>query len=91
MIAFETSANALLFSLSVQVPFVYLNHVQEAFLEVEWPKEIYSHPSAAEVVTTEGKLVFRGLRIKIGMHSGFAISQLDPTTSRMGKKSMNIY
>jgi hypothetical protein len=43
---------------------------QEEFLLANWPKRLLDHELAAEVRDANGALVGRGLKVRMGMHSG---------------------
>ena len=45
-------------------------HVQLALLEAPWPTEIFQHPLAKLVTGSDGKLLFRGLRVRMAIHTG---------------------
>lgn len=44
--------------------------VQLALLEAPWPPEIYQHPLGKAVSGSDGKLLFRGLRVRMAIHTG---------------------
>eukprot|EP00002_Diphylleia_rotans_P018507 TRINITY_DN3581_c0_g1_i1.p1 TRINITY_DN3581_c0_g1~~TRINITY_DN3581_c0_g1_i1.p1 ORF type:complete len:2533 (-),score=428.58 TRINITY_DN3581_c0_g1_i1:64-7662(-) len=71
MLAFDSARSALLFCLSVQM----------ALMEVKWPCAVLSHP-ACKTVESLGKPVFRGLRVRMGIHIGQSYSRQDPLTKR---------
>jgi len=54
-------------------------------LEAPWEEELFSHPDAG-VQTVEGKTIYKGLRVRMGIHTGEPISETDPVTKRTGKK-----
>ena len=45
-------------------------HVQLALLEAPWPQELLSHPVARLDTCPEGKLLFRGLRVRMAINTG---------------------
>ena len=45
-------------------------HVQLALLEAPWPPEVLQHPQARVDVCPEGKLLFRGLRVRMAINTG---------------------
>ena len=47
----------------------YALHLQESLLEVQWPEEILSNCHACEVLGTNGKRLFNGLRFRLAMHT----------------------
>jgi class 3 adenylate cyclase len=45
--------------------------VQEHLMQVDWPKGLLQHPAAAEEWgDTDDRLIFRGLRVRMGVHVG---------------------
>ena len=65
--------------------------VQERLLHLPWPQELLDHPAGAEVFErdqvsfSEGDhLLFRGFRVRIGIHSGMAeLSEMNKATSKV--------
>lgn len=55
--------------------------VQKSLLGCNWPAALLSHPSACET-KVGSQLLFRGLRVRMGIHCGTAISRLDPSSFR---------
>lgn len=45
-------------------------HVQLALLEAPWPQDLLQHPQAKVDVCPEGKLLFRGLRVRMAINTG---------------------
>ena len=45
-------------------------HVQLAFLEAPWPPELLQHPQGRVETCPEGKLLFRGLRVRAAINTG---------------------
>ena len=45
-------------------------HVQLAMLEAPWPPELLQHPQAKVETCPEGKLLFRGLRVRMAINTG---------------------
>ena len=45
-------------------------HVQLALLEAPWPPELLTHPQARLETCPEGKLLFRGLRVRMAINTG---------------------
>ena len=64
---------------------------QMQLLEADWPQEILESPDGKEIYgpksldNPDGKesLLYRGLSIRMGMHCGTPVCELDPTTRRM--------
>ena len=73
MVAFPTVTSALLWSFTVQ----------SQLLEVQWPEEILSSVNGQEVVDADGNIIFRGLSVRMGIHWGTPVCELDPVTRRM--------
>lgn len=73
MVCFPTATSALLWCFSVQA----------ALLEANWPAEILSSVHCAEVQDSEENTIFRGLSVRMGIHWGNPVCELDPVTRRM--------
>jgi predicted ATPase/class 3 adenylate cyclase/Tfp pilus assembly protein PilF len=56
---------------------------QRRLLECPWPGDVLDQPSGAELKSESGTLVFRGLRVRMGIHLGRPRCKPDPTTGRM--------
>lgn len=56
---------------------------QEKLLQVDWPQEIYEHEKSQIVKNDDGQLLYRGLRVRMGLHCGNPSCEEDPTTGRM--------
>jgi len=50
---------------------------------VEWPEGIYKNKASMEERAEDGTLLYRGLRVRMGVHTGEPKAQVDPTTKRM--------
>mmetsp|Transcript_7144 Transcript_7144/g.26763 ORF Transcript_7144/g.26763 Transcript_7144/m.26763 type:complete len:1188 (-) Transcript_7144:1488-5051(-) len=72
MIAFSSPVEAVDFSMQVQLK----------LLDLDWPEEILHEERCQEIRDDEGAILWRGLRVRIGMHTGFPIVDEDPTTHR---------
>lgn len=57
--------------------------VQEALLGAEWPPKLLSHPASAEVVSNDGRILFKGLRVRMGIHIGKPQCTPNPISGRM--------
>jgi len=57
--------------------------VQERLMKVDWPAKLIEHPAAAEEWDTEDKVMFIGLRVRIGMHYGAPKTGKDALTRRV--------
>jgi adenylate cyclase len=73
MVAFPTVTSALLWCFKIQTE----------LLEVEWPQEIMSSVHGEEMVDVEGGRIFRGLSVRMGIHWGRPVCEIDPVTKRM--------
>jgi hypothetical protein len=71
--SFADSLKAILFCVEVQ----------EALMDTEWPAELLSSTQLNEGNPNSIKPNFRGLRVRMGIHSGVPLCQLDPITQRM--------
>jgi len=63
---------------------------QEALLDCPWPEPLLEHPEAAGVRDAEGRLLWRGLRVRMGVHSaepvpGSEAALRGPTLGRAGR------
>jgi class 3 adenylate cyclase len=57
---------------------------QEKLLEAKWPEKIYEHPKSAVVVSKKtGGTLYKGLRVRMGVHVGKPSNEEDPVTGRM--------
>ena len=56
--------------------------IQERLMEADWPEEILALPDSAVELDDDGELLFRGLRVRIGIHVGTPRCKKDPVTSR---------
>jgi class 3 adenylate cyclase len=58
--------------------------VQRALLDIEWPEALLDHPGAAEEWgDTDDRVLFRGLRVRMGVHVGTPKVVQDPMTRRV--------
>ncbi|KAJ4411820.1 hypothetical protein N0V91_000955 [Didymella pomorum] len=73
MVAFRTVTSALLWCFTIQ----------SQLLEVQWPQEILSSVNGQEVVDADGNVIFRGLSVRMGIHWGRPVCEVDPVTKRM--------
>ncbi|MBI4866048.1 MAG: AAA family ATPase [Candidatus Wallbacteria bacterium] len=72
MVAFAAPAAALAWCLDCQLELLHL----------PWPDELLRRAEAA-VVRQHARLLFRGLRVRMGLHLGTPDCEPDPTTGRM--------
>ncbi|KAF2012161.1 PP2C-domain-containing protein [Aaosphaeria arxii CBS 175.79] len=73
MVAFPTVTSALLWCFTIQ------SHL----LDVQWPQEILNSVNGQEVVDPDGNVIFRGLSVRMGIHYGQPVCEIDPVTKRM--------
>lgn len=73
MVSFSTATAALLWC------FV----VQQHLLEVDWPPEILNTVHCAEVRDADDQRIYRGLSVRMGIHWGPPVCEIDPVTRRM--------
>ncbi|KAJ7624746.1 adenylate cyclase [Roridomyces roridus] len=57
--------------------------VQDALLEVAWPQDILECADGKEVYDSQGRLIYGGLSVRIGIHCGSPLCVTDPVTNRM--------
>ena len=57
--------------------------LQSVLPTLKWPPHLVEHPDAAEGYDHEGTLVWRGLRVKIGIHRGAATCRANPMGDRV--------
>ncbi|KAJ3563744.1 hypothetical protein NPX13_g8090 [Xylaria arbuscula] len=73
MVSFPTATSALLWCFSVQMQ----------LLEVPWPSEVLNSVSCQEVWDKDNVLIFKGLSVRMGIHYGEPVAEIDPVTRRM--------
>ena len=73
MVAFPTVTSALLWAFTIQ----------QALLEVHWPQEILNSVHGEEITDGDGNVIFRGLSVRMGIHWGRPVWEIDPVTKRM--------
>ncbi len=73
MVSFPTATSALLWCFAVQTQ----------LLEVNWPPEVLNSVSCQEVYDNENNLIFKGLSVRMGIHYGEPVAEIDPVTRRM--------
>ncbi|KAJ8518004.1 hypothetical protein ONZ45_g4868 [Pleurotus djamor] len=73
MCSFPTALSAVWWCLTVQVQ----------LLHEQWPLEILECEDGKEVFDSDGRLVARGLSVRMGIHCGSPICDPDPVTHRM--------
>ncbi|KAK8125749.1 adenylate cyclase [Apiospora kogelbergensis] len=73
MVSFPTATSALLWCFSIQTQ----------LLEVKWPPEILNSVSCQEVFDDDKNPIFKGLSVRMGIHYGEPVAEIDPVTRRM--------
>jgi adenylate cyclase len=73
MCSFPTVLHALWWCLSVQL----------GLLNIDWPTEILDSEDGREIRDESGRLVARGLSVRMGIHWGNPVCEPDPVTGRM--------
>lgn len=73
MVAFSSPLDAANFCLQVQLDLLHL----------KWPERLLEDSSVSIENDFEGKMIFRGLRVRMGVHTGEPICEPDPVTGRM--------
>jgi adenylate cyclase len=73
MVAFPTVTSALLWCFAIQ----------SQLLEVPWPQEILNSVIGQEVQDPDGNVIFKGLSVRMGIHWGTPVCEVDPVTRRM--------
>ncbi|KAI0394798.1 protein phosphatase 2C [Xylariaceae sp. FL0594] len=73
MVSFPTATSALLWCFSVQMQ----------LLEVPWPSEVLNSVSCQEISDKDNNLIFKGLSVRMGIHYGEPVAEIDPVTRRM--------
>ncbi|KAJ7723487.1 adenylate cyclase [Mycena maculata] len=57
--------------------------IQVALLKVSWPQDILECADGREVCDEQGRLIYGGLSVRIGIHCGAPLCVTDPVTNRM--------
>lgn len=73
MVSFPTPTSALLWCFNVQ----------NQLLIEDWPNEILETNEGCEVTDSLGNILFRGLSVRMGIHWGSPVCELDMVTRRM--------
>lgn len=74
IVSFPTPTSALLWCFIVQ---------QQLLTTNEWPAEILTSDQGFEIKDSEGNLIFRGLSVRMGLHWGTPVCEMDIITKRM--------
>ncbi|WPK24186.1 hypothetical protein PUMCH_001450 [Australozyma saopauloensis] len=73
MVSFPSAALALLWCFNIQ----------SQLLTEDWPTEILTTNEGCEVTDNSGNIIFRGLSVRMGIHWGSPVCELDMVTRRM--------
>lgn len=73
MVSFPTPTSALLWCFNVQ----------QQLLTADWPVEILETDQCFEVTDNNGNTIYRGLSVRMGIHWGSPVCELDVITHRM--------
>lgn len=73
MVSFQSVAAAVLWCFSVQI----------RLLSVDWPQEILDTDDCKPVYGPDGRLLYRGLSVRMGVHWGWPVCEVDPVNTRM--------
>jgi adenylate cyclase len=73
MVSFQTVLSAMLWCFNCQI----------LLLQQEWPRELLDAHDGKVIYDSEGNLVQRGLRVRMGIHWGSPQCERDPITRRM--------
>lgn len=73
MVSFPSPTSALLWCFNVQ----------HQLLTEDWPAEILETDQCCEVTDGKGNIIFRGLSVRMGVHWGSPVCELDMVTRRM--------
>ena len=73
MVTFQSLAAALLWCFTVQL----------RLLSIDWPQEILDSPDGHTVYDEDGTLLYRGLAVRMGVHYGWPVCEVDPVNARM--------
>ncbi|WFD44892.1 adenylate cyclase [Malassezia psittaci] len=73
MVSFPSVIAALLWCFSVQL----------RLLTVDWPQEILESDDGFPVYDQDGTLLYRGLSVRMGIHWGSPVCEVDPVNNRM--------
>ena len=73
MVAFPTPTSGLTWCLSVQLK----------LLDAQWPEEITSVQDGCQVTDRNGNIIYQGLSVRMGIHWGCPVPELDLVTQRM--------
>ncbi|KAK0535094.1 cysteinyl-tRNA synthetase [Tilletia horrida] len=73
MVSFPTISSAMHWCFTIQLQ----------LLREDWPQEILDCEDGKEVFDSSGELIYRGLSVRMGIHWGAPVCELDPVSNRM--------
>lgn len=73
MVSFQSVTAALLWAFNCQI----------GLLQLEWPRELLSSEDGKIIYDSQGNIIHRGLRVRMGVHWGAPECERDPITRRM--------
>jgi class 3 adenylate cyclase len=62
---------------------IWCLQVQNALLDAKWPSELNHNKSAPQVCNDLNVPLFKGLRVRMGIHNGYPSNRRNPITNRM--------
>lgn len=80
----KTEGDAFMCSFqSVMSALLWCLEVQRDLLQEPWPIEILGSTEGREVTDSKGRVIERGLSVRMGIHCGTPVCETDPITHRM--------
>ncbi|WFD04586.1 adenylate cyclase [Malassezia obtusa] len=80
----KTEGDAFMVSFpSVSAALLWCFTVQLRLLTVDWPHEILESDDGYPIHDEDGTLLYRGLSVRMGIHWGTPVCEIDPVNSRM--------
>lgn len=73
MVSFQSVTAALLWAFNCQI----------GLLQLEWPRELLESEDGKVIYDSQGNIIHRGLRVRMGVHWGAPECERDPITRRM--------
>lgn len=73
IVSFHSPIKALIWCLTVQ----------QQLMSAQWPQQLLEVDECAPVYDKNGDLLYRGLSVRMGIHFGRPVHELDPITKRM--------
>lgn len=68
---------------TVSAALLWCFNVQLLLLKEDWPQELLESEEGKEIRDDDGNLIYRGLRLRMGIHWGSPVCEPDPITGRM--------